>query len=57
MFNKDFKSAKSIYKKYQFQNVTNNLSWTQKVKLDFETFEKAGLPSGDFDRVLRLFEN
>ncbi len=57
MFNKDFKSAKSIYKKYQFQNVTNTLSWTQKVKLDFETFEKAGLPSGDFDRVLRLFEN
>ncbi len=57
MFNKDFKLAKSIYKKYQFQNVTNNLSWTQKVKLDFETFKKAGLPNGDFDRVLRLFEN
>jgi tetratricopeptide (TPR) repeat protein len=55
LFNKDFKSAKSIYKKYQSQNVTNSLSWTQKVKLDFETFKKAGLPSGDFDRVLRLF--
>ncbi|MBF2707689.1 tetratricopeptide repeat protein [Flavobacterium soyangense] len=57
LFNKDFKSAKSIYKKYQFQNVNNSLSWTQKVKLDFETFKKVGLPSGDFDRVLRLFEN
>jgi tetratricopeptide (TPR) repeat protein len=57
MLNKDFKSAKQIHKKYQFQNVTDSLSWTQKVKLDFETFEKAGLPSGDFDRVLRLFEN
>lgn len=57
MFNKDFKLAKSIYKKYQSQNVTNSLSWTQKVKLDFETFKKAGLPSGDFDRVLRLFED
>lgn len=57
MFNKDFKLAKSIYKKYQSQNVTNSLSWTQKVKLDFETFQKAGLPSGDFDRVLRLFED
>jgi len=57
LFNKDFKLAKSIYKKYQFQNVTDSLSWTQKVKLDFETFEKAGLPSGDFDKVLRLFED
>ena len=57
LFNKDFKFAKSIYKKYQRQNVTNSLSWTQKVKLDFETFKKAGLPSGDFDRVLRLFED
>ncbi len=57
MFNKDFRSAKSIYKKYQSQNVTNSLSWTQKVKLDFETFKKAGLPSSDFDRVLRLLED
>ena len=57
MLNKDFKSAKQIHKKYQFQNVTDSLSWTQKVKQDFETFKKAGLPSGDFDRVLRLFEN
>lgn len=57
MFNKDFKSAKQIHKKYQFQNVTDSLSWTKKVKLDFENFKKAGLPSGDFDRVLRLFEN
>ena len=57
LFNKNFKAAKSIYKKYQSQNVTNTLSWTQKVKLDFETFQKAGLPSGDFDRVLRLLED
>ena len=57
LFNKDFKSAKNLYKKYQYQNVTDNLSWTQKVKLDFETFEKAGLPNGDFERVMRLFKN
>lgn len=55
LFNKDFKSAKSIYKKYQSQNVTDSLNWTQKVKQDFETFEKAGLPNKDFDRILRLF--
>jgi hypothetical protein len=57
LLNKDFKSAKSIYKKYQSQNVTDSLSWTQKVKLDFETFEKAGLSNADFERVLRLFED
>ena len=56
LLNKDFKSAKPIYKKYQFQNVNDSLSWTQKVKLDFETFKKAGLPSVDFNRVLRLLE-
>jgi len=53
----DFKQAKQLYKKYQFQNVTDSLSWTQKVKLDFETLEKAGLPSDDFDRILRLLED
>jgi tetratricopeptide (TPR) repeat protein len=56
LLNKNFKSAKPIYKKYQFQNVTNSLSWTQKVKQDFDTFQKAGLPSGDFKRVLRLLD-
>ena len=57
LLNKDFRSAKPIYKKYQSQNVNDSLSWTQKVKLDFETFKTAGLPSNDFDRVLRLLEN
>jgi tetratricopeptide (TPR) repeat protein len=57
LFNKDFKSAKTIYKKYQSQNVTDSLSWTQKVKQDFLIFEKAGLPNADFERVLRLFDN
>ncbi|NDP27214.1 MAG: hypothetical protein GZ087_07290 [Flavobacterium sp.] len=57
LLNKNYKSAKPIYKKYQFQNVNESLSWTQKVKLDFETFQKAGLPSSDFDRVLRLLKD
>ncbi len=56
LFNNDFKSAKLIHKKYQLQNVTVSLGWIQKVKLDFEIFEKAGLPSRDFKRVLKLLE-
>ena len=56
LLNNDFKSAKLIYKKYQSQNVTDSISWTQKVKSDFETFQKAGLPSDNFKRVLKLLE-
>ena len=52
----DYSSAKSIYKKYQNQNVTDSLSWKDKAKLDLENFKKAGLPSSDFDRVLNLFD-
>ena len=57
LLNKNFKLAKPLYKKYQFQNVNDSLSWTQKVKIDFGTFVKAGLPTVDFDRVLRLIED
>lgn len=57
LLNNEFKKAKEIYKKYQFQNVTTNLSWTQKVQQDFDIFTSAGLPITDFDRVLRLFKN
>ncbi|MBP4139250.1 tetratricopeptide repeat protein [Flavobacterium geliluteum] len=52
----DYGSAKQIYKKYQNQNVTDSLSWTDKTKLDLENFKKAGLPSSDFDKVLNLFD-
>lgn len=51
----NYKDAKAIYKKYQTQNVTDSLSWIEKVKLDFAAFKKANLPSGSFDRVLDLF--
>lgn len=57
LLNKDFRSAKPIYKKYQSQNVNDSVSWIQKINMDFETFKTAGLPSKDFDRVLRLLED
>jgi tetratricopeptide (TPR) repeat protein len=50
------KSAKAIYKKYQNQNVTDSLSWVEKTKVDFETFQKLGIKSDDFERVLSLFK-
>ncbi|SDZ53862.1 hypothetical protein SAMN05444397_108230 [Flavobacterium aquidurense] len=51
----DYSEAKVIYKKYQTQNVTDSLSWKDKTKKDFEIFQKAGLPSKDFEKVLKLY--
>jgi hypothetical protein len=56
LLNADYSSAKTIYKEYQSQNVTDSLSWVEKVKLDFETFKKTGIQSDDFERVLKLIK-
>ena len=56
LLNDNYSQAKSIYKKYQSQNVTDNLSWSQKIKLDFENFKKLGISNEDFPRVLKLVE-
>jgi tetratricopeptide (TPR) repeat protein len=56
LLNKNYASAKAIYKEYQTQNVTDSLSWTQKVKLDFEAFKKMGIQNDDFERVLKLMD-
>jgi len=55
LLNDDYSTAKSIYKKYQNQNVTDSLSWTEKTKLDFAVFQKAGIQSKDYEKVLKLF--
>ena len=56
LLNNNYSSAKTIYKEYQSQNVTDSLGWTEKVKLDFETFQKVGIKNDDFDKVLKLIE-
>lgn len=56
LLNDNFKSAKLIYKKYQFQNVTDTLSWGEKTKQDFENFKKVGIQNENFERVLKLIE-
>jgi hypothetical protein len=48
----NYSQAKTIYKKYRFQNATDTISWREKVKLDFAAFEKAGLPSEDFKKII-----
>jgi predicted Zn-dependent protease len=56
LLNDNYASAKAIYKEYQSQNVTDSLSWTDKIKQDFASFKKAGIVSSDFERILKLME-
>jgi tetratricopeptide (TPR) repeat protein len=56
LFNNEYRYAKTIYKDYQSQNLTSNLSWNQKIKQDFILFQKIGLPSADFERVLKIIK-
>ena len=56
LLNDNYASAKAIYKEYQSQNVTDSLSWTQKIKQDFAAFKKVGIVSSDFERVLKLID-
>ena len=56
LLNDNYAAAKAIYKEYQSQNVTDSLSWTQKIKQDFAAFKKAGITSNDFERVLKLMD-
>lgn len=56
LLNNDYSTAKTIYKKYQDQNVTSTLSWAQKTKLDFDAFEKLGIHSDDFEKVLKFLK-
>jgi tetratricopeptide (TPR) repeat protein len=56
LLNDNYASAKAIYKEYQSQNVTDSLSWTQKIKQDFAAFKKAAIVSSDFERILKLID-
>ena len=56
LLNDNYSSAKAIYKAYRSQNVTDSLSWSQKIKQDFAAFKKAGIVSIDFERVLKLID-
>lgn len=54
LLNGEYAKAKTIYKEYQNQNVTDSLSWTQKIKDDYQTFAKAGIQNEDFEKILKL---
>lgn len=56
MFNDEVRFAKDIHEQYKSQNVTASQSWIVKTKTDFAMFEKAGLPTKSFKKIMRVVE-
>lgn len=56
MFLNDIKAAKNIHEKFKNQNINTNQSWIEKTKIDFELFEKTGLPNDNFNKILRILD-
>lgn len=53
----NFAKAKTIYKKYQNQNINATTSWKNKLKQDVLDFEKAGISNPDFSRILKKLDD
>ena len=56
MFLNDIKASKNIHEKFKNQNINTNQSWIEKTKIDFELFEKTGLPNENFNKILRILD-
>lgn len=56
LFTGQLSKAKSIHKKYKTQNISAQTSWINKTKSDFDSFQKAGLSSDQFKKILRIIE-
>ena len=56
MFLNDIKASKNIHDKFKNQNINTNQSWIEKNKIDFELFEKMGLPNDNFNKILRILD-
>ncbi len=50
----DTEQAKTIYLKYKSQNINENLSWVDMVKIDFDDFRKIGIHSEYYTEILNL---
>lgn len=50
----DTEQAKTIYLKYKSQNINENLSWVDMVKIDFDDFRKVGIHSENYTEILNL---
>lgn len=56
LFTDRLSKAKDLHKKYRNQSLSTGKSWAAQVKIDFSTFEKRGLPTNDFKKILRVLD-
>jgi tetratricopeptide (TPR) repeat protein len=54
LFTDRISEAKEIHKTYKDYNVFPTISWKQQVHDDFELFKKYGLPTNNFNKILRI---
>ncbi|MFN3753774.1 tetratricopeptide repeat protein [Flavobacterium sp.] len=56
LFTDRLSKAKDIHKKYFNQSLSNGKSWAAQVKIDFLNFEKRGLSTNNFKKILRILD-
>jgi hypothetical protein len=56
MFTNRLSQSKAIHKNFSNQNLDNNNAWIDQVKEDFKEFQKFGLPTENFKKILRFLE-
>ncbi len=56
LFTNKISESKDIHKKYAHESLSNSKTWIAQTKSDFTTFEKHGLPTDDFKKILRVIE-
>ena len=56
LFTDRLSEAKDIHKKYQNQSLSTEKSWAAQVKIDFLNFQKRGLPTNNFKKILRVLD-
>ena len=48
--------AKDIHKKYKDQNISVDTGWVKATKQDFDNMKQIGIPSDNFNKILRIIE-
>ena len=56
LFKKELSKAKDIHKTYKSQNINATTTWKSQTQADFEEFEREGVVSKDFKKILKLLE-
>lgn len=57
LLNDQFSEAKTLHKKYKNQNISAQENWNNRTKADFDEMKKAGLPTENFERILKLLQD